>query len=92
MIVCKFGGSSISNAENIERIKEILFLKLKEQPSKILTIFSASGKTTNKLISIGYQASNQELSYKSELKEIIDHHQKLSKDLKIILEPNFKHI
>lgn len=92
MIICKFGGSSISNAENITQIKEILFLKLQEPNSKILTVFSASGKTTNKLISIGQQASNQELSYNSELQEIIDHHQKLSKDLKIILEPNFQEL
>ena len=86
MIVCKFGGSSISNVENIEQIKEILFYKLKEEHKKILTVFSASGKTTNKLILIGQQASEQYLDYNIILQEVIDYHQKLIKDLNIIYE------
>ena len=90
MIVCKFGGSSISNVKNIEQIKEILFFKLKEEHKKILAVFSASGKTTNKLILIGQKASQQLLDYNTILQEVIDYHQQLSQDLKIISEPNFQ--
>ena len=47
MIVCKFGGSSISNSENIIKVKNILLEKILE--NNVLVVFSAIGKTTNKL-------------------------------------------
>ena len=45
MIVCKFGGSSISNSENIINVCEII--RTKSATHKITCVFSAFGNTTN---------------------------------------------
>ena len=47
MKVLKFGGSSISNAENIESVLKIL---KSNYASKTVVVFSAIGKTTDDLI------------------------------------------
>ena len=56
MKVLKFGGSSISNAKNIEKVLDIL----KDYDSNIIVIFSAFGKTTDKLIECGRLASKRD--------------------------------
>lgn len=50
MKVLKFGGSSISSAENIENVLKVL---KSNYDSKMIVVFSAIGKTTDDLIKCG---------------------------------------
>ncbi len=47
MIVCKFGGTSVQDAEALDRVAGIIRLRLKEKP---VIVASAMGKTTNGLL------------------------------------------
>jgi aspartate kinase len=47
MIVMKFGGSSVANAERIRRVAEIVQTRISEQPALVL---SAMGDTTDHLL------------------------------------------
>ena len=48
MIICKFGGSSLSTAQNIINVVEILEQKLED--SQITCVLSAIDKTTDLLL------------------------------------------
>lgn len=47
MIVCKFGGTSVQDAEAMERVAEILKQRIDQEP---VVVASAMGKTTNGLL------------------------------------------
>jgi aspartate kinase len=47
MIICKFGGTSVQDAEALERVAGIVRQRLKEKP---VVVASAMGKTTNGLL------------------------------------------
>ncbi len=47
MIICKFGGTSVQDAEAIERVAGIIRQRLKSKP---VVVASAMGKTTNGLL------------------------------------------
>jgi aspartate kinase len=47
MIICKFGGTSVQDAEAMERVAEIINRRLKQHP---VVVASAMGKTTNHLL------------------------------------------
>ena len=47
MIVCKFGGTSVQDAEAMTRVAEIIGARRKKQP---VVVASAMGKTTNHLL------------------------------------------
>lgn len=47
MIVCKFGGTSVQDAEAIERVASIIRARLRHKP---VVVSSAMGKTTNGLL------------------------------------------
>ena len=47
MIVCKFGGTSVQDAEAIQRVAAIVRQRLKDKP---VVVASAMGKTTNRLL------------------------------------------
>ncbi|HWP42141.1 MAG TPA: lysine-sensitive aspartokinase 3, partial [Blastocatellia bacterium] len=47
MIVMKFGGTSVEDAESIERVAEIIRARLHLKP---VVVVSAMGKTTRKLL------------------------------------------
>ena len=82
MIVCKFGGSSISSADNIKKVKTIILEKLSNQKTKqVLTVFSAFGSTTDQLIKAGKVASEGNQEYKNILNNIIDDHNKIVEEL-----------
>jgi aspartate kinase len=53
MIVLKFGGSSVRDAEWIRRVLEIAEGRLSEAP---LLVSSAMGKTTDRLLALGAAA------------------------------------
>lgn len=74
MILCKFGGSSISKSTNISQVKEILKTKIK---NKTLVVFSAIDKTTNQLIKCGEYASNQNNEYIQIIESIINQHNEI---------------
>ncbi len=54
MIVMKFGGSSLESAAAIERVAQIVTLRLAQQP---VVVVSAMGKTTQLLLNAGAEAA-----------------------------------
>ena len=58
MIVCKFGGTSVGDAEAITRAGTIIAARRDRQP---LVVVSALGGATNQLLQIGEQASKGQL-------------------------------
>ena len=78
MIVCKFGGSSISTSQNIIKIKDII--KERVEDNRIIVVFSAIGKTTDMLINVGQTAIHSD-DYKYLLQNIIDLHYNIINDL-----------
>ena len=71
MKVLKFGGSSISNAENIENVLKVL---KSNYDSKMIVVFSAIGKTTDDLIKCGKLASLRDNDFKNVYKSILKNH------------------
>ncbi|AUC85423.1 bifunctional aspartate kinase/homoserine dehydrogenase I [Polaribacter sp. ALD11] len=66
MKVLKFGGSSVANSENIQKVLAIVAKESKKQ--KIAVVVSAFGKTTNKLLA----AANIALEDISAAKQILE--------------------
>ncbi|MBL0939836.1 MAG: lysine-sensitive aspartokinase 3 [Gemmatimonadaceae bacterium] len=58
MIVCKFGGTSVADADAIGRVIDIIVSKREQQP---VVIVSALGGATNQLLDIAHKAANGEL-------------------------------
>jgi aspartate kinase len=54
MIVCKFGGTSVQDAEAMTRLAQIIQARLKKQP---VVVASAMGKTTNQLLEVAQTAA-----------------------------------
>ena len=71
MKVLKFGGSSISSAENIENVLKVL---KSNYDSKMIVVFSAIGKTTDDLIKCGKLASLRDNDFKNVYKSILKNH------------------
>lgn len=78
MKVLKFGGTSVANPENINRVKAILQGK---KEHKMAIVVSAFGGITDLLLHTSQLASKQDLSYKNELKNIEDKHLAMIKSL-----------
>ncbi|MCX2680875.1 bifunctional aspartate kinase/homoserine dehydrogenase I [Galbibacter sp. EGI 63066] len=79
MKVLKFGGTSVANAQNIEKVKNIVANTLKEQ--KTTVVVSAFGGVTDMLVKASLLASAQDESYKSVLEDIEDRHLKVIQEL-----------
>ena len=58
LIVQKYGGSSVADAEKIENVAWRI-AAAKEKGNQIVVVVSAMGKTTDELISLAYQVSDQ---------------------------------
>ncbi len=58
MIVCKFGGTSVQDAEAIDRVVAIIRGKLAQQP---IVVVSALGGATNQLLEVAQQAAAGQL-------------------------------
>jgi aspartate kinase len=54
MIVCKFGGTSVQDAEAMTRLAQIIRARVKQQP---IVVASAMGKTTNHLLEVAKTAA-----------------------------------
>ena len=70
MKVLKFGGSSISSAENIENVLKVL---KSNYDSKMIVVFSAIGKTTDDLIKCGKLASLRDNDFNNVSQSIFTH-------------------
>jgi len=79
MNVLKFGGSSVANAENINKIALILQSKLESK--KLVVIVSALGGITDALINSVQLASKGDELYKTELQKIELRHLEMVKQL-----------
>jgi len=77
MIVMKFGGSSVANAERIRHVTDIVKTRLPKQPVLVL---SAMGDTTDHLLDAGNLALKEG---KVDIKRIEKLHQETIKNLKL---------
>jgi aspartokinase/homoserine dehydrogenase 1 len=83
MIVCKFGGSSVENSASIVKVKNIILKKLKKY-NKLVLVFSAIGKTTDRLLEIGNYASDRNIldnNYDSLINKLIEKHSNIIDNL-----------
>lgn len=79
MRVLKFGGSSVANAENINKM--ISILKDRSEKEKLVVVVSALGGTTDALLNSVITASKGDEKYKQELRKIEDRHLEVVKQL-----------
>jgi bifunctional aspartokinase / homoserine dehydrogenase 1 len=79
MQVLKFGGTSVANAENINKVVEIVKKALAKD--KIILVVSALGGTTDMLIEAVKMASVRDEAYKEKLKAIEKRHIQAIKEL-----------
>ena len=72
MKVLKFGGSSVGNAENIEKVVEIV--RDASEKSACAVVLSAMQGTTDALIEIGRTAERGEEPFREKIKEVENKH------------------
>ena len=72
MQVLKFGGSSVSNASNINKVVAIVQSAIKKEPTVL--VVSALGGITDQLLQIGHLAATADETYKSLLTEAENRH------------------
>ncbi|HEX4372339.1 MAG TPA: bifunctional aspartate kinase/homoserine dehydrogenase I, partial [Puia sp.] len=72
MQVLKFGGTSVANAENINKVTAIIKRKL--QQDKIIVVVSALGGITDTLLNCGVLAAAGDESYKEKLQQAETRH------------------
>lgn len=77
MKVLKFGGSSVNNAENIQKV--IAILESEQEP--LAVVVSAFGKVTDLLLKASHLAAAKDSEYKEILKAIEDRHINAAKEL-----------
>jgi len=80
MLVLKFGGSSVGNAERIKNVLNIVIGSYKKN-KKIAVIFSAFQGVTDKLIALSEAASSGNTSYLEQLQELKSKHIEIAKEL-----------
>jgi len=78
MQVLKFGGTSVANAENIKKVKDILQLK---KEAKTIVVVSALGGVTDELLKCGFLAAKGDSSYKENLQKLTERHLTVVKEL-----------
>ena len=79
MKVLKFGGTSVANSKNIEKVLNIVANSSIKQ--NVVVVVSAFGKTTNALIKGATLAAQKNEGYLKVLKELENHHFKVVKEL-----------
>lgn len=79
MNILKFGGTSVANAENIQRCIEII--KNQKNNRQSVVVVSALGGITDKLLAAATEASNKNEAYKSILSDIENRHMEAIKEL-----------
>ncbi len=90
MRVFKFGGASVKDASAIQNVTSIIQSYVEEK-NPILMVVSAIGKTTNKLEIIAKKVFEQSEDAKNLLKDLIEEHRVICRELKMGEEsPVFK--
>ncbi len=79
MQVLKFGGSSVANAENIERVVNII--RQRSEGEKTIAVVSALGGITDILLNCGTMAAEGNEAYKEQLQVIEARHMETVKAL-----------
>lgn len=79
--VLKFGGSSLASASSMRRVAEVLVARKNCQR---VVVCSAMGGVTNELIRIGLHASQQSLTYRSDLDALKVKHFEVCEDLELL--------
>ena len=79
MRVLKFGGTSVANAENVNKIVSILQNRLNNE--RLIVVVSALGGITDALLNSVILASEGNDEYKQQLKKIETRHLELTKQL-----------
>jgi aspartokinase/homoserine dehydrogenase 1 len=75
MQVLKFGGTSVANAENMNKVSSIVQSRLKSEPqSKTIVVVSALGGVTDVLLQSGGLAAAGDESYKELLQKVEQRH------------------
>jgi aspartokinase/homoserine dehydrogenase 1 len=72
MQVLKFGGSSVANSANIEKVIAIVLSAIKKEATVL--VVSALGGVTDALLQTGHLASHSDEAYKTLLKEMENRH------------------
>ena len=90
MIIIKFGGTSIANAQRIEGVADIIS-KLKKQNKKIGVVVSAFGGVTDELIRMSTLAAAQDDEYINVFRDIRERHQKMVKELNLQRDKKLHH-
>lgn len=75
MQVLKFGGSSVANAESIEKVVSIVVQRIKDE--RTVLVVSALGGITDLLLNSGMIAASGDAKYKSSLKSIRTRHEEI---------------
>jgi len=79
MQVLKFGGTSVANAENINKVIEIIRESCKKD--RTIVVVSALGGITDALLQCGILAASEDESYKEKLQAIEQRHLETVKSL-----------
>ncbi|MEN9685968.1 MAG: hypothetical protein RLZZ28_1754 [Bacteroidota bacterium] len=79
MQVLKFGGSSVANSANMNRVVNIVGLAMAKGPT--ILVVSALGGVTDTLLHVGEMASKSADAYKQVLKELENRHLDLVREL-----------
>ena len=79
MIVMKFGGTSLANAERIKNVANIINTRLNKKP---IVVVSAVGGITDKLIDLAKEASKG-TNPNERVEQIVDIHKKIIKSLNL---------
>lgn len=59
--IYKFGGSSLASAEKINQVAKFIAKRLSENPSELVVVVSAMGKTTNALDSLAHETGGEKV-------------------------------
>lgn len=87
MYVIKFGGSSVANAINIQKVRNIL-LEYLQNSSQLLVVCSAFQGVTDQLHQISHLAAEQNLSYQNHFIQLSERHLDTYETLFESLEPS----
>ncbi|MEL4309068.1 bifunctional aspartate kinase/homoserine dehydrogenase I [Joostella sp. CR20] len=79
MKVLKFGGTSVANAQNIQKVKDIAAKASKEE--KTVVVVSAFGGVTDMLVKASLLAAAQDETYKNTLVDIENRHISTAQEL-----------
>ncbi|MDC8003143.1 bifunctional aspartate kinase/homoserine dehydrogenase I [Aureisphaera galaxeae] len=79
MEVLKFGGTSVANSENIQKV--IAILEAKSKDKALVVVVSALGGITDTLFQAGEKANAKDEDYKEVLRQIKDRHLRTANEL-----------